>query len=113
MRRASRRERVEISVGLECGRLLFGSGDRATALRPAGSARARVAAGVYGGSRGVGPSPPHPRCEERRVGKEWRSRWDWSADVCSSDRETELLHFGLPDLRGLESRPAYTAEAAE
>jgi len=30
-----------------------------------------------------------------------------------ADQETELLHFGLPDLRGLEARPAYTAEAAE
>src|SRR5476649_909693 len=25
------------------------------------------------------------RSEERRVGKEWRSRCDWSSDVCSSD----------------------------
>src|SRR5260221_50460 len=25
------------------------------------------------------------RSEERRVGKECRSRWDWSSDVCSSD----------------------------
>ena len=24
-----------------------------------------------------------------------------------------ILHFGLPDLRGLETRPAYAAEAAE
>jgi hypothetical protein len=30
-----------------------------------------------------------------------------------AEQETELLHFGLPDLRGLETRPAYTAEAAE
>jgi hypothetical protein len=30
-----------------------------------------------------------------------------------AEQETELLHFGLPDLRGLEARPAYTAEAAE
>src|SRR4030095_8452361 len=27
------------------------------------------------------------RSEERRVGKEWRSRCDWSSDVCSSDLE--------------------------
>src|SRR5882672_7029388 len=26
-----------------------------------------------------------PRSEERRVGKECRSRCDWSSDVCSSD----------------------------
>src|ERR1044072_5574291 len=25
------------------------------------------------------------RSEERRVGKEWRYRWDWRSDVCSSD----------------------------
>ena len=30
-----------------------------------------------------------------------------------AEQETELLHFGLPDLRGLEARPSYTAEAAE
>ena len=30
-----------------------------------------------------------------------------------AEQETELLHFGLPDLRGLETRPAYAAEAAE
>ena len=31
----------------------------------------------------------------------------------TAEQETELIHFGLPDLRGLESQPAYTAEAAE
>jgi hypothetical protein len=30
-----------------------------------------------------------------------------------AEQETELLHFGLPDLRGLEARPEYRAEAAE
>src|ERR1043166_2125360 len=42
-----------------------------------------------------------PRSEERRVGKEWRSRWateipkrDWSSDVCSSD-----LYLSFPRLR--------------
>src|SRR5476649_1627672 len=29
----------------------------------------------------------HGRSEERRVGKECRSRCDWSSDVCSSDLE--------------------------
>src|SRR5476649_824263 len=29
--------------------------------------------------------PPALRSEERRVGKECRSRCDWSSDVCSSD----------------------------
>ena len=28
-------------------------------------------------------------------------------------QETELLHFGLPDLRGLSAKPDYAAEAAE
>ena len=31
----------------------------------------------------------------------------------TAEQETELLHFGLPDLRGLETRPSYTAVAAE
>src|SRR5476649_1174764 len=31
------------------------------------------------------PKPHEPRSEERRVGKECRSRCDWSSDVCSSD----------------------------
>jgi hypothetical protein len=30
-----------------------------------------------------------------------------------AQQETEMIHFGLPDLRGLENRPAYTAVAAE
>jgi hypothetical protein len=30
-----------------------------------------------------------------------------------AEEETEFLHFGLPDLRGLEARPDYTAVAAE
>src|SRR5215204_5244010 len=32
------------------------------------------------------------RSEERRVGKECRSRCDWSSDVCSSDLDVGLLH---------------------
>src|SRR5476649_2924307 len=31
------------------------------------------------------------RSEERRVGKECRSRCDWSSDVCSSDLDAKLL----------------------
>src|SRR6202022_2514027 len=31
------------------------------------------------------------RSEERRVGKECRSRCDWSSDVCSSDLEAEIV----------------------
>ena len=31
----------------------------------------------------------------------------------TAEQETELLHFGLPDLRGLENKPEYRAEAAE
>src|SRR5476649_1787717 len=38
------------------------------------------------------------RSEERRVGKECRSRCDWSSDVCSSDLFQQLVQFG-DDLR--------------
>jgi hypothetical protein len=31
----------------------------------------------------------------------------------AAEQETELLHFGLPDLRGLSAKPTYAAEAAE
>src|SRR4030095_5999933 len=31
-----------------------------------------------------------PRSEERRVGKERRSLWDWSADVCSADLDGKI-----------------------
>src|SRR5476649_247833 len=34
------------------------------------------------------------RSEERRVGKECRSRCDWSSDVCSSDLDSRLIHGG-------------------
>src|SRR5882672_1456991 len=34
---------------------------------------------------------PQERSEERRVGKECRSRCDWSSDVCSSDLSKRLL----------------------
>src|SRR5476649_2219642 len=34
---------------------------------------------------GANSSKTAPRSEERRVGKECRSRCDWSSDVCSSD----------------------------
>src|ERR1035437_10704908 len=33
------------------------------------------------------------RSEERRVGKECRSRRDWSSDVCSSDLDDSRLHL--------------------
>src|SRR5476649_843709 len=36
-------------------------------------------------SRNSKPAKPRRRSEERRVGKECRSRCDWSSDVCSSD----------------------------
>src|ERR1044072_8253934 len=39
------------------------------------------------------------RSEERRVGKEGRSRCDWSSDVCSSDLELRKIIEGLADLR--------------
>src|SRR5215211_2901556 len=40
-----------------------------------------------------GLSPPSPRSEERRVGKECRSRCDWSSDVCSSDLDGLVLRY--------------------
>src|SRR5699024_4303106 len=55
---------------------------------------------------------PYARSEERRVGKEWRSRWatcrssrrrhtrskrDWSSDVCSSDLFLTTLHSVMND----------------
>src|SRR5699024_1423313 len=42
---------------------------------------------------------PEPRSEERRVGKEWRSKRDWSSDVCSSDLKftwRRTLHYPRP-----------------
>src|ERR1044072_8288781 len=36
----------------------------------------------------------HRRSEERRVGKECRSRCDWSSDVFSSDLEIDVLSVG-------------------
>src|SRR5215204_679802 len=36
------------------------------------------------------------RSEERRVGKECRSRCDWSSDVCSSDLEEIASSLGYP-----------------
>src|SRR4029453_7336253 len=50
------------------------------------------------------------RSEERRVGKECRSRWDWSSDVCSSDLlyqqkllDLQKLYAGRND-KGLKSQ---------
>src|SRR5262252_6552427 len=37
------------------------------------------------GKSARGSTPQRRRSEERRVGKECRSRCDWSSDVCSSD----------------------------
>src|SRR5476649_2845634 len=36
------------------------------------------------------------RSEERRVGKECRSRCDWSSDVCSSDLDVALVEGHIP-----------------
>src|SRR5262252_68455 len=43
--------------------------------------------------KGSGPQQytSRSRSEERRVGKECRSRCDWSSDVCSSDLEAFLV----------------------
>src|SRR5476649_2728144 len=45
--------------------------------------------------------PRAARSEERRVGKECRSRCDWSSDVCSSDLKDlicdHIVNNDLPD----------------
>src|SRR5476649_654422 len=41
------------------------------------------------------------RSEERRVGKECRSRCDWSSDVCSSDLDV-VAHAVAVEVRGVE-----------
>src|SRR5215204_5665547 len=52
------------------------------------------------------------RSEERRVGKECRSRCDWSSDVCSSDLALDLqeqvLH--VPLYKGVKSRKGFIHE---
>src|SRR4030095_9267408 len=47
---------------------------------------------IVAGSQGLSMKANSRQCvscrsEERRVGEEWRSRCDWSSDVCSSDLE--------------------------
>src|SRR5260221_343869 len=50
------------------------------------------------------PSDPLPaRSEERRVGKECRSRCDWSSDVCSSDLLINGSNIGYRCLHGIPS----------
>src|SRR5882672_7827896 len=60
---------------------------------------------------------PGMRSEERRVGKECRSRCDWSSDVCSSDLDCRGLvdgddvllavrHRRLPGRGSRETAPA-------
>src|SRR5476649_2483486 len=49
------------------------------------------------------------RSEERRVGKECRSRCDWSSDVCSSD----LLHAGRGHLARGDDAGALDAAALD
>src|SRR5215218_1640162 len=40
------------------------------------------------------------RSEERRVGKECRSRCDWSSDVCSSDLKRSTIWSAAPSFTG-------------
>src|SRR5215204_751247 len=56
-------------------------------LRPVAS----TSISPVGRSRFSFPSGRRTRSEERRVGKECRSRCDWSSDVCSSDLERRRL----------------------
>src|SRR4029453_7810378 len=83
--RASGRERGEISVGLEFRRVLFRSPPRGRWPSPRRfrGKRWSITTGRFTPVRRS--SAPNLRSEERRVGKEGRSRWDWSSDVCSSD----------------------------
>src|SRR4030095_16142532 len=60
-------------------------GDRAA------PARARPASGVGYDGDVVAVGQKRGRSEERRVGQEWRSRWDWSSELCSSDLESRRL----------------------
>src|SRR5215211_4463610 len=46
------------------------------------------------------------RSEERRVGKECRSRCDWSSDVCSSDLRRRAREGALRGARCIRDRPA-------
>src|SRR5882672_9772451 len=63
-----------------------------------------------------------PRSEERRVGKECRSRCDWSSDVCSSDlapgaqdieRDGEHLEHAGREHREADLQRAEAAHPAE
>src|SRR5260221_239775 len=56
------------------------------------------------------------RSEERRVGKECRSRCDWSSDVCSSDLTTFAATCGLMAwlfAAALVLAPAWAVHAAQ
>src|ERR671926_142303 len=68
------------------------------------SANMRTSYGWHG-SRHVGTCSvvpaPAPRSEERRVGKECRSRCDWSSDVCSSDLRRCELRNGVSEHENL------------
>src|SRR5476649_2243403 len=44
------------------------------------------------------------RSEERRVGKECRSRCDWSSDVCSSDLKGRVVYHELAPRPGYRKR---------
>src|SRR5476649_1443992 len=56
----------------------------------------------------MAPPPIQTRSEERRVGKECRSRCDWSSDVCSSDlyacADIPRDHAAGPDHRAITDR---------
>jgi len=74
----------------------------------AGATLTRSGRGLYLAYRGGGHVDGQPLRPLTTVFLERGERASFVAE-----QETELLHFGLPDLRGLENRPAYTAEAAE
>src|SRR4030095_10330400 len=68
------------------GNLKYESGVHRVQRVPETEAQGRVHTSAA--SIAVLPEADEVRSEERRVGKECRSRCDWSADVCSSDLES-------------------------
>src|SRR5882672_5266593 len=53
------------------------------------------------------------RSEERRVGKECRSRCDWSSDVCSSDLGAQVVIVAVPKPSLLPSPADFYAAVAK
>src|SRR6202012_2985865 len=59
-------------------------------------------AGPTGATGPAGITCYNARSEERRVGKEGRSRCDWSSDVCSSDLQAYSQMSGTQPSHGIQ-----------